>query len=509
VTVLDSDGEGRRVLKSFPAVSLAQATAVLTRPGSPFEMEDRDIRGVRMRVWKNAPPTMRELFLLARAHGGKTFIVNRGERVTYEAFARAAVAIADALQQAGVRKGDRVAIAMRNLPEWPAAFFGCLLAGGVATLLNGWWTGPELEYGLDDSGAKVAIVDRERLERLAAHLHNLPALERIFVTRGGDMAPLANVAKLESIVGEVESWHLLPDRPLPNVPLDPDDDATILYTSGTTGKPKGALGTHRNSCTSVLIRPFSIARSFLRRGETPPVADPNAPQKSTLLAVPLFHVTGCQATLIPVMAGGGKIVFMHRWDPEIAMQLIERERITNAGGVPTMAWQLLEHPALASHDLSSLESFSYGGAPAAAELARRVKEKFPRSAPATGWGMTELSGAFTGHQAEDYELRPDSCGPAIPVGDMKIVDAGGKELPIGSVGELWVKGPNVVKGYWRKPEARRRLCRRLAAHRRHRAPRRGRLLLYPRPRQRHADPRRRERLLRRNRERALRASRGR
>ena len=191
--------------KKFPAISLAQAHALLTRPGSPFEMEERDIRGVRTRVWKNAPPTMREVFLLARAHGGKTFIVYRDERVSYEEFARAALAIAEALQQAGVKKGDRVAIAMRNLPEWPAAFFGCLLIGGIATLLNAWWTGPELQFGFNDSGAKVAIVDRERLERLFEHLPNCPALERVFVSRYGEAIAHPQITKLESITGDVSS----------------------------------------------------------------------------------------------------------------------------------------------------------------------------------------------------------------------------------------------------------------------------------------------------------------
>ena len=441
------------VPKNFPAISLAQATALLTRPGSPFEMEERDIRGVRTRVWKNAPPTMREVFLLGRSHGSKTFVVYRDERASYEDFARAALVIAEALQQAGVKKGDRVAIAMRNLPEWPAAFFGCLLVGGVATLLNAWWTGPELQYGLNDSGAKVAIVDRDRLERLFEHLHNCPALERIFVSRESEEVAHPKVTKLESVTGEVNSWHLLPDRPLPNVPLDPEDDATILYTSGTTGKPKGALGTHRNATTSVLGRSFGLARAFLRRGEPIPAPDPNAPQKCTLLVIPLFHTTGCHATMIPLLAVGGKLVFMHKWDPELAMQLIERERVTSAGGVPTIAWQLLEHPALENYDLSSLESIAYGGAPAAAELVPKLKEKFPASAPATGWGMTETSGGFTGHAAEDYELRPASSGPALPVGDMKIMDDAGLELPAGAIGELWVKGPNVVKGYWRNPEA--------------------------------------------------------
>jgi long-chain acyl-CoA synthetase len=439
--------------KNFPAISLAEANALLTRPGSPFEMAERDIRGVRTRVWKNAPPTMREVFLLARAHGNKTFIVYRDERVSYDEFARAALAIAEALQQAGVKKGDRVAIAMRNVPEWPAAFFGCLLVGGIATLLNAWWTGPELQFGLTDSAAKIAIVDRERLARLFEHLPDCPALERVFVSRHGENVAHPQVTKLETAVGDVSSWHLLPDRPLPSVPLDPEDDATILYTSGTTGKPKGALGTHRNSTTAVLARPFGQARALLRRGEPVPAPDPKAPQRCSLLVVPLFHTTGCHAAMIPSLAAGVKLVLMHKWDPELAMQLIERERVNNAGGVPTIAWQLLGHPALGQYDLSSLESISYGGAPAAAELVARLKEKFPKAVPGTGWGMTEVSGGFTGHQAEDYELRPASCGPAYPVGDMKIADESGKELAPGGVGELWVKGPSIVRGYWRNPQA--------------------------------------------------------
>ncbi|MGA3139402.1 MAG: class I adenylate-forming enzyme family protein [Xanthobacteraceae bacterium] len=450
----DQPGAGRaEAAKTFPAVTLARANAILTAPGAPFEMEERSIRGVPTRVWKNAPSTLRDLFLLSRKFGERTFVVYGDERVSYEEFARAALAIAEALQAAGLKKGDRVAIAMRNLPEWPAAFFGCQLAGGVATLLNAWWTGAELEYGLNDSGARFAFVDPERFERIAEHLHQCAALERIFVVRESEDVTKANVTKLESILGDITSWRLLPDRPPPAVPLDPEDDATILYTSGTTGKPKGAVGSHRNTCTSVPIRPYLQARSFLRRGEPIPVPDPNAPPKSSLLVVPLFHVTGCQATMVPMLAIGGKLVLMRKWDPEMAMQLIERERITGAGGVPTIAWQLIEHPALGKYDLSSLENFSYGGAPAAAELVRRVKEKFPRAVPGTGWGMTEVSGAFTGNQAEDYLLRPDSCGPAIPVGDMKIADTDGHALPPGSVGELWVKGPNVVRGYWRNPKA--------------------------------------------------------
>ncbi|HLW91271.1 MAG TPA: class I adenylate-forming enzyme family protein [Roseiarcus sp.] len=438
---------------AFPAMSLAAAHAALTAPGSIFEIEERDIRGVRTRVWKNAPPTLREAFAAGRIHGEKTFLVYRDERVSFEELARAALAIAAALQSEGLEKGDRVAIAMRNLPEWPAVFFGTLLAGGVATLLNAWWTGPELEYGLIDSGAKFAFLDGERFDRLGGLLNNCPDLARVFVTRARGRIDHPLARPFESLVGEPETWGSLPDRPYPTVALAPEDDATIFYTSGTTGKPKGALGTHRNSCSTIMAGPFSAARSFLRRGEAPPKPDPAAPQKSHLVAIPLFHTTGCQAGLIPAFVNGFKLVLMHKWEAELALQLIERERITHAGGVPTIAWQIVEHPAAGKYDLSSLEVISYGGAPAASELVRRLKQQFPKSSPGCGWGMSETSATFTAHLGEDYLLRPDSCGPALPVCEMKVVDANGRALPTGEAGELLVKGPNVVKEYWRNRQA--------------------------------------------------------
>ncbi len=439
--------------KPWPAMSLAQAHTLLTRPGSPFEMREAVIHGVKTRIWKNAPLTLRDVFLQGRTHGDKTFLVYEEDRVSFTAFAKATLAITAELAKQGIKKGDRVAIAMRNLPEWPVAFFGSILAGGIATPLNAWWTGTELEFGLKDSGAKFAIVDAERLERVIEHLPNLPDLKRIYVARAAEEIAHPLVGKLESITGAINDWHKLPDRPLPDVSFDPDDDAMIFYTSGTTGKPKGALGTHRNMCSTVTAVLFSPARNYIRRGEMPPAPDPNGPQRTNLLAIPFFHTTGCHAALGPSLYNGTKIVLMHHWETELGMQLIERERVTNAGGVPAIAWQLIEHPARAKYDLSSLEAISYGGAPAASELVRRIRTVFPKSVPGTGWGMTETAATFTHHGGEDYENRPDSCGPALPVCDMKVVDENGNELPTGEVGELWGKGPNVLKGYWNNPEA--------------------------------------------------------
>ena len=439
---------------AWPAMSIAQAHAMLTAPGAPFEMEELVIRGVPTRTWKNAPPTLRAVAEMGRAHGDKIFLVHEDERVSYEAFYRAASAFARALQAQGVVKGDRVAIIMRNLPEWPVVFYGAAAIGAVVTPLNAWWTGPELEYGLTDSGAKVAIVDAERLARIEEHLHNCPDLKRVFVSRELEEVADPRVIKLETVIGEPDAWASLPDQPLPPVEIGPDDDATIFYTSGTTGKPKGALATQRNINSNIMAGAIGGARMFLRRGESPPTPDPDAPQRSTLLSVPFFHATGCFAILNPSLMGGAKLAMMRRWDPIRAFELIERERISSAGGVPTIAWQLIEHPARANYDLSSLESVAYGGAPSAPELVRKITETFPKSAPGNGWGMTETSASVTGHGAEDYANRPDSCGPAVPVSDLKIMTIeGDRELPIGEVGELWAKGPQIVKGYWNKPEA--------------------------------------------------------
>jgi len=440
--------------KHWPAMSLAEAHALLTAPGARFETEEIIIRGIRTRVWKNAPPTARDVLQMGRLYGNREFLVYEDDRVTFESFWRAALAVAHELQARGVAKGDRVAIIMRNLPEWVAIFYGAAILGAIVTPLNAWWTGPELEYGLVDSGAKIAFVDAERLERIAERLVNCPALERIYVSRSAEELPHPIVTRFEDVTGAVNDWGRLPDRALPDVALAADDDATILYTSGTTGRPKGALGTHRNMNANIMAAGSSAARNFLRRGEEVPVVDSfTAPQRVTLLSVPFFHATGCFAVLNPSIFAGAKIVLMRKWDVEGAMQLIAREKINQAGGVPTIAWQLIEHPARDKYDLSSLDTVAYGGAPSAPELVRKIVDTFPKSLPGNGWGMTETSATCTSHSAEDYEHRPDSCGPAVPACDLRIVGAHDETLPPGTVGELWARGPNIVRGYWNKPDA--------------------------------------------------------
>jgi len=439
----------------WPAMSIAQAHALLTAPGAAAEMEEVLIRGVKTRTWKNLPPSIRSVVELARAHGDKIFLVYEDERVTFEAFHRAVAALAIQLQSDGVKKGDRVAVIMRNLPEWVAAFYAAASIGAIVTPLNAWWTGPELEYGLTDSGTKVVLMDAERYERMTEHLPNCPDLVRVYVSRSREEIAHPLVKTLESVIGTPDTWAGLADRAIPPVDILPDDDATIFYTSGTTGRPKGALASQRGVNSNIFAAAVAGARAFLRRGETPPEPDPNGPQRASLLSVPFFHVTGCFAVLNPSLAGGAKLVMMHKWDVVRAFELIEREKIQSAGGVPTIAWQLIEHPLRKNYDLSSLESVSYGGAPSAPELVRLIRETFPKSAPGNGWGMTETCATVTTHGAEDYANRPDSCGPAVPVSDLQIRDPadGVTVLPPNAVGELWARGPQVVKLYWNKPEA--------------------------------------------------------
>ncbi|WP_447728961.1 class I adenylate-forming enzyme family protein [Sphingomonas koreensis] len=430
-------------------MSIADATAALIAPGSKFEMAEVEIRGVPTRVWKNSPPTLAFLIQAARMHGQRLFTIHEDERVTYDATFRAVAHLATKLRELGVGKGDRVALAMRNLPEWPVIFFAAASIGAIAVPLNAWWTGGELEYGLADSGAKLLFVDGERCERIKQYLATLPALENLVVSRCAN--PPEGALQLEALIGKPNDWAALPEIPFPAEPgLAPDDDATIFYTSGTTGYPKGALGTHRNICTNILSAAFSGARSLLRRGD--PI--PAMPEPKVLLTViPLFHVTACSAAMMGAIAAGSTLVFMRRWDVVEAMEIIQREKVNATGGVPTIAWQLIEHPARADYDLSSLEMIAYGGAPSAPELVKRIFTEFG-ALPGNGWGMTETMATVTSVTAEDYLSRPTSCGPAVATADLRIMaEDGVTELPLGEVGELWASGPMIVKGYWNQPEA--------------------------------------------------------
>lgn len=434
----------------WPVMTRDQVKAALCAPGMPFEMEMAEIEGVPTRVWKNALPNLAVLAAHANASfGDREFVVYEDERVTYAAWHRAVATLAHALQERGVKKGDRVALAMRNLPEWPVAFFAAAVTGAIVVPLNAWWTGEELAFGLADSGAAVLICDAERWDRISPYKAEMPALAHVMVARAGPAAMAEPAITLESIIGSPKSYADLADLPLPDVAIAPDAAATIFYTSGTTGKPKGALGSHRNLLTNGFSSAYSGAATMLRRGD--PLPEPSI--RASLLVIPMFHVTACSASMIPTIQAGHKIVLLHKWDTVKAFEIIEREKINATGGVPFIAWQLIEHPDREKYDLSSIDAISYGGAPSAPELVSKIYEIFG-AFPGNGWGMTETMATVTSHVAEDYLNRPDSCGPAVAVSDVKIMsEDGSTELPVGEVGELWARGPQIVKGYWNRPDA--------------------------------------------------------
>ena len=439
---------------AWPAMSIEDANRMLAQPGTPLAVGEGVINGISMKYYPEAPPSIRFLVEASAMHGERDFIVYEDERATFLAHLKAVSHLAHALKDKfDVQKGDRVAIIMRNYPQWSVAFFAALSIGAIATPMNSWWTGEELEYGLNNCGAKVAIIDPQIFERVREHLGEMPELASIIIARETEEERNdPRVHSLEAIIGETNDWASLEPKSLPAVDVAPDDDATIMYTSGTTGKPKGALATHRAVVSNFLNSMTCQARMFLRRGEAPPEPDPNV-QSAALLAIPFFHATGSFAVLIPTLLRGGKIVSMYKWDAGKALPIIEKEKINTIGGVPAIAWQVLEHPDRDKYDLSSIEAVSYGGAPSAPELVATIKKRFPNAAPGNGWGMTETCATATLNLGEDYVHRPNSAGAPPLAVELKILGPDGAELPPGEVGELWCKSPANCKAYWNRPDA--------------------------------------------------------
>jgi len=423
-------------------LSWDEAVAQVCGPGGRYELVDGEVDGRPYKLFKNTPPSLRFLFELASGYGDLDHLVYEDERITFaESWARVGAMGALLVDRYGVRHGDRVAIAMRNYPEWITAFQAITSIGAVAVALNAWWTTDELEYGFEDCGAKVAVVDQERAERLAPVREGL-GLSLIGVRLTDD---LEGVDRLEDVLDL--------SAPLPDVPIDLDDDATILYTSGTTGHPKGAVSTHRAVLSGLLAFGARSAVGALMEPEKAP--DPDQPKDRTayILVVPLFHATGLIPVMLGTTASGAKLVMMYRWDPERALELIERERVTAFVGVPTMSWDLLESPDFEKRDTSSLVSVGGGGAPAPAELVRRVDKGFRQGKPQIGYGMTETNAYGPGNSGADYLRKPTSSGRAVPVMEIRVVDDDGNPVPTGEVGEICFRGPNLIRGYWNKPEA--------------------------------------------------------
>jgi len=420
-------------------MSYEEAVAAVTAPGQTFSIVETDVLGQPTKVYENIFPSLRTLFDTARSRGDATFLVYEDERLSFSDVMAHVDAIAAMLVgHYGVQKGDRVAIGMRNYPEWITSFAAITSIGAVAVSLNAWWTVDEMRYGLEDSGTTVLIADQERAERAEGAFDTL-GVRTVVVRSSGALPPGAD--RLEDV--------LVPGAAMPAIEVHPDDDATILYTSGTTGNPKGAVSTHR----AVLHGLFSFACRAAVNGLTAEPSEPHPFPTAFILIVPLFHVTGCVAVMLSCWLAGAKLVLMYKWGPERALELIERERITNFVGVPTMSWDLLESPAFATRDTSSLLAVGGGGAPAPPELVRRVESSFTRGRPQIGYGMTETNAYGPGNTGDDYVRKPTSTGRFVPPMDVKIAGPDGAALPAGAVGEICFSGPMLIRGYWNKPDA--------------------------------------------------------
>jgi len=417
----------------------SQAIAALTAADQPYALAEQEHRGQRIRVFVHAPQSLRALF--ESTASDLPFLCSQNERLTFAQAWAAASRIGHLLvHRYGVQKGDRVAIGMRNYPEWVLAFTAITAVGGVAVALNAHWQADELAYGLADSGARVLFADSERLARLV-HLPGTIQCQILGVRSERYNDGVLSLSALTEALGDV---------PMPSVEIAPDDAATILYTSGSTGHPKGVVSTQRNIISALLS--WELDRLVAERvaGIEPVVP---TEQPGTLLAVPLFHVSGLHASYLASYRLQRRMVCMYRWDPEQAARLIDQERLTTVVAPAAMTGDLVRVAQSNQHSLATLQYVGGGGAPRAPEQVRQIGSSFSQALPGTGWGMTETNAIGAGIGGEDYLNRPASSGRCSQVLELKVIDEHGHSLPPGQRGELLVRGTSVFPGYWNRPDA--------------------------------------------------------
>lgn len=415
-----------------------EVDAQLLGAGGMFELADEEVLGERMRVFRNRPRSLRELVERSVGFGDAEYLVFGDRRITFARHAREVASVAAALRERhGVGPGDRVAILAANCPEWIVAFWATVSLGAIAVGLNGWWTGDEILYGIGDCRPRLLVGDRRRLARL------------------GGADPGVPVVEIES--GFAALVEHAPDAALPDRPIAEDDPAIILYTSGTTGRPKGVVQSHRSVIAMVMLTSWNGVRGMMLA--PPPPADAKVHPPCVFVTNPLFHVSGLHSAAVMALATGLRTVWnVGRFDAGEAMRLVERERITGWGAMNTAVWRMIHHPDFGRYDLSSLRQIGGGGAPTPPELQRQMRELFPGiragGALGHGYGGTESGALATIIGGEEWRLHPDSVGRALPTVEIEIRDPanpGGPALPDGTEGEICIRSPLVMLGYWDRP----------------------------------------------------------
>lgn len=438
--------------------SMAEIRAQLTGPGGGFELATEEVQGRPRQVYKNRMRSLREIPQAAAARGDATFLAYGEEEWSFQRFVETSNGVSHALTgRFGVAPGDRVAILAQNCPEWCLTFWGTVSINAILVGLNGWWKTDEVLYGLQDCGATVLVADRRRFERIVARLDQTPTLEHVFLVDADptDFAEQTSGAKAQ--LHRFDELAAEPTAQYPDAPIEEDDDAVIFYTSGTTGRPKGAISSHRSVIANLQNTLYVVVAGAMLAEATGEGGGPSLTGEQTvsLLTSPLFHVSGCHSGLVVALLGGVKLVIpVGRFDPAKVLRLIQEHRVTVWTTVPTMVWRVCEHPDQAEFDTTSVTTIGYGGSPSADELRRKVAETFPNvTSTSNAYGLTETSSIATIATGPDARRKPWSVGPPVPGVELRIERPDGSEAAIDETGEVCIRGPILMQGYWGKPEA--------------------------------------------------------
>lgn len=415
---------------------------MVTSEKAPWELQEVEVKGATQKWFVNGPQSLRQLY--EDNLSDEPFYAYEDECYTFQEVYRMAASLAQQLQSRyGVKHGDRVAIAMRNYPEWPIALEAITSIGAIAVAINAWWQPEEIDYAFKLTGVTVVIADQERIERIS---HIAPeSTPHIIAVRA---APSDSTTPIDTLTSS--------NDPMPSVGIHPDDDAVILFTSGSTGHPKGSVSTHRNILAALLSWEVDFVTHFIMENgefDQEKIGSAAKSQSTALLAMPLFHVNGLHAVLLSAFRTQRKIVSMYKWDAATAADIIDNEGISTFVGTPAMTGDLVEYAKRSHRNLESLRSTGGGGSARATSQVKDIGQSLKNAAPFTGWGMAETNSIGTGIYGADYLKNPNSSGMCSAVLEVSTIDEQGNFLPPGDRGELVVRGTSVIHGYWNQPQA--------------------------------------------------------